>query len=64
MQRFTVPLLRLAAPVAAVLFALTISGLVLKLSGSDPLHAFDLMWDFGTTEQSIASIVDRAPSPP
>ena len=29
MQRFTIPLLRLAAPVAAVLFALTVSGLVL-----------------------------------
>ena len=25
-----------------------------------PLEAFDLMWDFGTTEQSIASITDRA----
>jgi simple sugar transport system permease protein len=60
MQRLTIPLLRLAAPVAAVLFALTISGLVLWLSGSDPFHAFKLMWDFGTTEQSIASIVDRA----
>ncbi len=60
MQRFTIPLLRLAAPVAAVLFALTVSGIVLKLSGSDPFHAFKLMWDFGTTEQSIASVVDRA----
>jgi simple sugar transport system permease protein len=60
MQRLTIPLLRLAAPVAAVLFALTVSGIVLKLSGSDPFHAFNLMWDFGTTDQSIASIVDRA----
>ena len=60
MQRLYVPLLRLLAPVAAVFFALVVSGLVLKLSGNDPLHAFDLMWDFGTTEQSIASIVDRS----
>ena len=34
MDRLTVPLLRLLAPVAAVLFALFISGLVLKASGS------------------------------
>ncbi|MET0914070.1 MAG: ABC transporter permease, partial [Acidimicrobiales bacterium] len=60
MQRLYVPLLRLLAPVAAVLFALTVSGVVLKLSGNDPFHAFKLMWDFGTTEQSIASIVDRS----
>ncbi|HET9543626.1 MAG TPA: ABC transporter permease [Acidimicrobiales bacterium] len=60
MRRLYVPLLRLLAPLAAVLFALTVSGLVLKLSGNDPFHAFKLMWDFGTTEQSIASIVDRS----
>jgi simple sugar transport system permease protein len=60
MDRLTIPLLRLLAPVAAVLFALFISGLVLKASGSDPIEAFRLMWDFGTTEQSIASIIDRA----
>ena len=60
MQRLYIPLLRLLAPLAAVLFALIVSGLVLKLSGNDPLHAFDLMWDFGTTEQSIASIIDRS----
>lgn len=60
MERLTIPLLRLLAPVAAVLFALFISGLVLKASGSDPIEAFRLMWDFGTTEQSIASIIDRA----
>jgi ABC-type uncharacterized transport system permease subunit len=60
MQRLTIPLLRLLAPVAAVLFALFISGLVLRASGSDPIEAFRLMWDFGTTEGSIASIIDRA----
>ena len=60
MQRLTIPALRILAPVAAVLFALFVSGLVLKASGSDPIEAFRLMWDFGTTEQSIASIMDRA----
>lgn len=60
MQRLIVPLLRILAPVAAVLIALFVSGLVLKASGSDPIEAFRLMWDFGTTEQSIASIIDRA----
>jgi len=59
-QRLTVPLLRLLAPVAAVLFALFVSGLVLKASGNDPIEAFQLMWEFGTTEQSIASIIDRS----
>ena len=36
MQRLTIPLLRIAAPIAAVLFALTISGFVLWLSGRPP----------------------------
>ncbi len=60
MKRWYVPFLRLLAPVTAVAFALFVSGVVLKLSGSDPIEAFQLMWDFGTTEQSIASIVDRS----
>jgi simple sugar transport system permease protein len=60
MQRWRIPLLRLLAPIAAVGFALLVSGLVLWISGSDPFEAFRLMWDFGTTEQSIASIVDRS----
>ena len=60
MQRWQVPLLRLVAPVAAVLFAMVVSGLVLQASGANPFDAFGSMWDFGTTEQSIASIIDRA----
>jgi len=59
-QRLMIPLLRLLAPVGAVLFALVVSGLILKLSGSDPLEAFRSMWDYGTTEASIASIIDRS----
>jgi simple sugar transport system permease protein len=53
-------LLRLLAPVAAVGFALVVSGIVLKLSGNDPFFAFSKMWEFGTTDASIASIVDRS----
>src|SRR5215218_7614323 len=37
-----------------------VSGIVLKLSGNDPLFAFSKMWEFGTTDASIASIVDRS----
>lgn len=58
--RIPIPLLRLLAPVGAVLFAMVVSGIILALSGSNPFDAFRLMWDFGTTEQSIASTVDRA----
>ena len=60
MRRLTFPLLRLLAPVAAVLISLILSGLVLALSGSSPGDTFRLMWDFGTTEQSFASIIDKA----
>ncbi len=60
MRRLSFVLLRLAAPVAAVLFALLVSGAVLELSGNDALDAFSQMWEFGTTEQSIASILSRA----
>ena len=58
--RWRITLLRLLAPVAAVAFALVVSGLVLKLSGNDPFFAFSKMWEFGTTDASIASIVDRS----
>jgi ABC-type uncharacterized transport system permease subunit len=60
MARYRLTLLRLLAPVAAVAFALLVSGVVLELSGNDALDAYRLMWDFGTTEQSIASVVTRA----
>jgi simple sugar transport system permease protein len=58
--RWRIPLLRLLAPIAAVGFALVVSGIVLKLSGNDPFFAFSKMWEFGTTEASIASIIDRS----
>jgi len=53
-------LLRLLAPVAAVLFALVIAGIVLRISGNDPREAFSEMWSYGTQASSIASIAERA----
>jgi simple sugar transport system permease protein len=58
--RWRITLLRLLAPVAAVAFALVVSGIVLKISGNDPFFAFSKMWEFGTKDSSIASIVDRS----
>jgi simple sugar transport system permease protein len=52
--------LRLLVPIGAVAFSMLICGLILQVSGADPFEAFRLMWEFGTTEQSLASIVDRA----
>jgi general nucleoside transport system permease protein len=60
MARWKLVLLRLLAPIAAVAFALLVSGIVLELSGNDALDAFSKMWEFGTSEQSIASIINRA----
>jgi general nucleoside transport system permease protein len=59
-NRWRITLLRLLAPLAAVAFALLVSGLVLKVSGTDPFFAFSKMWEFGTTNASIASIIDRS----
>jgi simple sugar transport system permease protein len=58
--RWRITLLRLLAPLAAVGFALLVSGVVLKISGTDPGFAFSKMWEFGTTNSSIASIIDRS----
>jgi simple sugar transport system permease protein len=46
--------------VAAVGFAMLVSGIVLKISGNDPFHAFATMWDSAKEDASIASIVDRS----
>lgn len=60
MKNWYVTLLRIVTPVAAVAFAMLVSGLVLLISGSDPVDAFRSMWEFGTTEKSVASIIDRS----
>jgi simple sugar transport system permease protein len=50
----------LLAPLAALLFAAFVSGLVLQISGNNPFDAFASMWDSARTDASIASIVDRS----
>ena len=60
MTRVPSVVLRLLAPVAAVLFALVVCGVVLELSDYPALDTFESMWEYGTTSQSIASIISRA----
>lgn len=52
--------IRLAASVAAIVFALGISALALRLIGADPFEAFGLMLSYGTRLDSIISIINRA----
>ncbi len=47
------------APLAALLFAAVVSGLVLKVSGSNPFDAFSTMWDEARKDDSLASIANR-----
>ncbi len=53
-------LLSLLAPVSALIFALVVASLALLVTGNNPLDAYKLMWDFGTTSTSIASMFNRA----
>jgi len=52
--------LALLAPLIALLFAVAIAALALVAVGVNPAEAFGLMWDFGTTSTSVASIINRA----
>ncbi len=52
--------LALIAPVIALAFAIAVAALALLGAGVNPLEAMALMWDFGTTSTSIASIINRA----
>jgi ABC-type uncharacterized transport system permease subunit len=52
--------LALAAPGLAVLMALTVSSIVLLVSGDHPLEIYRSMWSFGTQLNSIISTVNRA----
>jgi ABC-type uncharacterized transport system permease subunit len=52
--------LALLAPVIALLFAIGIAALALLAVGVNPGEAFKLMWEFGTTSTSIASIINRS----
>jgi ABC-type uncharacterized transport system permease subunit len=53
-------LLAAAAPLLALLFALTVSGLALRLNGNEPVGLFREMLDYGTTGPSLVSTVNRA----
>ncbi len=57
MKRFLYALL---APAIAVIFAFAVASLALLATGTNPLEAYSLMWDFGTTSTSVASMVNRA----
>ena len=53
-------LLSLLAPTIAVLFSVGVAAIALVLVGVNPWEAFRLMWDFGTTSTSVASMINRA----
>jgi simple sugar transport system permease protein len=53
-------LLSLAAPVAAVVFSLLISSLILIISGNNPISVFSDMFEFSTRLESIVSTINRA----
>lgn len=50
----------LLAPVLAIGFAVGVAAIALLLVGVSPMEAFSLMWDFGTTSTSVASMINRA----
>ncbi len=49
----------LAAPVAAVLFSLLVSALVLWASGHAPIDAFKSMWQYTDSTESVISVINR-----
>ena len=53
-------LLALLAPALALVFAFAVASLALLVTGNNPIDAYSLMWDFGTTSTSVASMVNRA----
>ena len=53
-------LLRLLAPVLAVFVAMVICGIILAISGNDPIEAYKTMWEFGTRRESLISTINRA----
>jgi simple sugar transport system permease protein len=53
-------LLSLLAPAIAIIFAFSVASLALLATGTNPFEAYGLMWDFGTTSTSVASMVNRA----
>jgi simple sugar transport system permease protein len=52
--------LRLLAPVSAVVFSLIVAGVILWISGNDPIEAYRSMLEFGLRRESIISTINRA----
>ncbi|MFI0485541.1 ABC transporter permease [Actinomadura sp. 9N215] len=52
--------LRIGAPVLALLISLAITMILLRITGADPVSSVQSMIDYGTTENSIVDIVNRA----
>ena len=50
----------LLAPVSAIVLAITISSIVLEVSGYSARTAFESMWDYGKQGKSIVSVLNRA----
>lgn len=50
----------LLAPAIALAFAIAVAAAALLAVGVSPVVAFGLMWEFGTTPTSVASIINRA----
>ena len=48
------------APIIALFISFLIASIVLRLVDIDPLTAYQAMWDFGTTTESLISTVNRA----
>jgi simple sugar transport system permease protein len=52
--------LNLAAPIAAIVFSLILSAIVLWLAGYSAVDAFHSMWDYGFQVNSMISVLNRA----
>jgi general nucleoside transport system permease protein len=50
----------LAAPVAAVVFSLVVSAIVLEVSGYSAIDAFKSMWQYTDSTESVVSTINRA----
>ncbi|TDC81643.1 ABC transporter permease [Actinomadura sp. 7K507] len=52
--------LKIGAPVLALLISLVITMILLRVTGADPFSSIQAMIDYGTTDNSIVDIINRA----
>ncbi|WP_396455002.1 ABC transporter permease [Actinomadura sp.] len=52
--------LKIGAPLLALLISLGITMILLRITGADPISSIQSMIDYGTTENSLVDIVNRA----